>query len=857
MRSRVALAAALLLLAVPAIAQVYRDPAAPVEARVADLLARMTPEEKFWQLFMLAGESEGDPARFVHAPFGLQVAADPADTDPLARLNALQKHFVEETRLGIPAIFFGEALHGLVQRDATVFPQAIGFAASFDTALMDDVATAIAAECRARGLRQVLSPVVNLARDPRWGRTEETYGEDPFLASAMGAAFVAAFEGAGVIATPKHWLANVGEGGRDSYPIEISERALREVYLPPFAACLAAGARSVMTAYNSLDGRPCSASDWLNTALLREELGFAGFVISDAGATGGANVLHLTAADYADAAAQSLNAGLDVIFQTSIAHEALFAPPFLDGRIPTARIDDAVARVLRAKFARGLFEAPYAAAGDAPGAPARRALARRAARESCVLLKNANEVLPLREGLRSIAVLGPDAAEARLGGYSAPSTRAVSILEGLRERAGDGIAIRHAPGCRRAPAKWSAVPAAALPGGLEIEFYANIELAGSPVARRHTETLDALWTLGPPDPALARDFYSLRWQGTLAAPATGRYELGVEGDDGWRLFLADTLFIDNWTPVGRGLRSAPLTLAAGERVPLRLEFKSPTGDARLRLIWDLGSPDEDAALEEAVAVAAASDLSIVVVGIEEGEFRDRASLALPGRQAELIQRVAALGKPVVVVLVGGSAVTLPWLDSVDALLLAWYPGEEGGRAVADLLFGDANPAGRLPIAFPLAEGQLPWAYDHKPTGRGDDYLDLPGLPRFPFGFGLSYTEFAYSDLRIEPARLAAGESAALRLTVENTGARAGEEVVQLYLHDELASVAQPLQRLAGFQRVMLAPGERRELVFTLAPAQLALLDAALVPRVEPGDFRVMLGASSRDIRLRGLLSVNE
>jgi beta-glucosidase len=857
-----AVVAALLAAAAPAGAQTYRDAAAPVEARVQDLLARMTPAEKFWQLFMLAGAFDGDAARFEHAPFGLQVPAEPAG-DPVARLNALQRRFVEDTRLGIPAIFFGEALHGLVQSGATVYPQALGLAATFDTTLVGEVAAAIAQDCRARGVRQVLSPVVNLARDPRWGRTEETYGEDPLLAGAMGAAFTGAFEHRGVVTTPKHWLANVGDGGRDSWPIDLSERALRETYLPPFVACLrAGGARSLMTAYNSLDGVPCSANAWLNLALLKGELGFTGFVISDAGAVGGANALHLTAGGYAEAAAQALAGGLDVIFQTDFAHHELFSPPFLDGTIPAARIDDAVARVLRVKFQLGLFEQPYVdpAASAAPDTAAQRALACRAARASLVLLKNEGGALPLRADARTIAVLGPDAAVARLGGYSASSPRAVSLLQGIRERAGAAVTVLHAPGCPRTEAAFVAVPPSALPGGLRAEYFANVDLAGEPAVARMDPQVDFRWTLDSPEPArLPRDFYSVRWQGTLAAPVTGPARLGVEGDDGWRLFLSDRLLIDNWTPTSRRTVTAPVTLQAGERTSLRLEFRAPTGNAQVRLVWDAGAaPVGDRELDEAVTVASRADVTVIAVGLEEGEFRDRASLALPGRQEELITRVAALGKPVVVVVVGGSAVTMSrWLDDVAAVLLAWYPGQEGGRALTDVLFGDADPGGRLPLSFPLAEGQLPAPYDHRPTGRGDDYWDLPGLPRFPFGFGLSYTTYIYSDLRLEPAVIRPGGSAVVRATVRNAGARAGDEIVQLYVHDELASVSRPVQGLAGFERLHLAPGESREVRFVLGPDQLALLDRDLRPRVEPGAFRVMVGASARDLRLRGVLTVRE
>jgi beta-glucosidase len=844
----------------------YQDPDLSIDTRVPDLLARMTAREKFWQLFMLAGGLDGGLDRYEHGAFGFQLGVLDTDIDLAARADQVQRYFVEGTRLGIPVIFFAEALHGLVQRGATVFPQAIGLAATFDPALVGEIAAAIADECRRRGIRQVLSPVVNIASDVRWGRTEETYGEDPFLAAAMGIAFVAPLERAGIITTPKHFIANVGDGGRDSYPIHWSERHLREIHLPPFAACIRqGGSRSVMTAYNSLDGTPCTANVWLNRTMLKDELAFTGFVISDAGAVGGANVLHMTAADYGDAAAQAVMGGLDVIFQTSFDHHVLFMPLCLDGRVASEVIDRAVARVLQAKFELGLFENPYVGTIETP-ADRRSALAQRAARASVVLLKNENTTLPLGARIRSVAVIGPDAAEARLGGYSAPCDHAVSILDGIVARAGRDVAVAYARGCERVETKLVTVPAAQLScergAGLLGEYFANIDLAGAPALVRVDPQITFQWTLFSPDPArLPYDQYSARWTGSLTAPVTGTHRIGIDGNDGYRLFLDDSLIIDNLPKATRRTRLAEVHFEAGRRYDLRLEYHEPAGDAWLRLVWDVGVPataDRDRDIDAAVALAARSDAAVVVAGIEEGEFRDRASLALPGRQEELIRKVAASGTPTIVVLVGGSAVTMRgWLDAVAAVLAVWYPGEQGGRAVAEVLFGDDNPAGRLPISFPVAEGQLPLVYNHKPTGRGDDYADLTGRALFPFGHGLSYTTFRYADLRIEPPVIGVADTATVRCTVTNTGMRAGDEVVQLYLRDELASVARPVRELKGFSRIHLAPGEIGEVVFAITPELLAFLGPDLQPVVEPGTTRVMVGASSQDIRLHGVLTVSE
>jgi beta-glucosidase len=333
--------------------------------------------------------------------------------------------------------------------------------------------------------------------------------------------------------------------------------------------------------------------------------------------------------------------------------------------------------------------------------------------------------------------------------------------------------------------------------------------------------------------------------------------LGVSGDDGYRLYLDNKLLIDNWTKRSGGSRLAQVKLAPGTSHAIRLEYFETTGNGRVRLVWDDGQAEQkQAAIEEAVKVARRSDVAVIVAGIEEGEFRDRARLGLPGHQEALIRAVAATGRPVVVVLIGGSAITMSrWLDDADAVLDAWYPGDEGGGAVADALFGKINPAGRLPITFPIEEGQLPLSYYHAPTGRGDDYVDLTGRPLFPFGYGLSYTTFDYSDLIINPDRITPDGSADIRCSVRNTGTVAGDEVVQLYLRDKLGSVVQPVMRLAGFRRVTLAPGEETEVVFRITREQLQLFDASSQWVVEPGTFQVMIGASSRDIRLRGEIEV--
>lgn len=852
----------------------YRDAQRPVAERVRDLLGRMTLEEKFWQLFMIPGDLD-DPAHdYSRGVFGLQIAAAPnvpeantarAHAD---RVNAIQRFFIERTRLGIPIIPFEEALHGFVRDGSIVFPQAIALAATWDSALVRRVAEAIARETRSRGVRQVLSPVVNIADDVRWGRVEETYGEDPFLTSVMGRAFVGAFERAAVVATPKHFVANVGAGGRDSYPIDVSNRLLEELYFPPFRSAIQqARARSIMTAYNSVDGLPATQNRPLLTQKLKRDWGFTGFVISDAAATGGATVLHHTEANTGTAAKHAWEAGLDVVFQSSYPQHRPYLQAILDRLVADSVIDSAVARVLRAKFELGLFENARVDPDSAAywnGHATHRALAREAARASIVLLKNERQTLPLRRGIKSLAVIGVDASEARLGGYSGPGVKKTSILEGLRAALG-APQVRYAPGPGRLTPEYDVVSTQYLSSrdagrssaGLRGEYYDNNRLEGTPRVVRTDARIDFGWTLNSPAPGIPFDWYSARWTGTLTVPPSGVRRLGVEGNDGYRLWLDDRLIVDNWTKRSFGNRLVDVRLAPGSQHAIKLEYFESTGNARLKLVWDAGvRRNWRSQIDSAVVIARRSDAAVVVAGIEEGEFRDRASLSLPGHQEELIRSVAATGKPVVVVLVGGSAITMStWLDRVSAVLHVWYPGEEGGNAVADAIIGDYNPAGRLPITFPVAEGQLPLVYNHKPTGRGDDYVDLTGHPLFPFGFGLSYTTFEYSNLTITPAIIDTSGRASVRCSVKNVGTRAGDEVVQLYVRDVLASTARPVMALKGFARVHLAPGETKEVSFTLMPEHLSMLDASMREVVEPGVFRILLGASSRDIRLRGELLV--
>jgi beta-glucosidase len=724
----------------------YQDASLSIDQRVEDLLSRMTWEEKAAQLGSLLPftdwgawfeqniEKRSELTQALAWEEMVQTGSFSVVLRELPPRNAAQTankiHQIarEKTRLGIPPIIHDEGLHGLLANDATSFPQSIAMASSWNPELLEQIAGAIGRETRSRGIRQLLSPTINIARDPRCGRTEETYGEDPFLASRMAVAFVRGVETQGVVTTPKHYAANfVGDGGRDSYPIHFSERLMREIYFPAFeAAVREGGARSIMAAYNSYDGLPCSCNPWLLSEVLRNEWGFTGFVVSDYGSVVHVLEKHAVAADKSDVARRTIEAGLDVELPATDCYGAPLLDGIHNGTVSKEAVDAAVRNVLMVKFELGLFDEPFVDENQAEAVnhnPDHVALALKMARQGLVLLKNADHTLPFSKDIRSLAVIGPQADEIRLGGYSwygYSKDRVVTPLRGLQELLGDSALIHYVQGC------------------------------------------------------------------------------------------------DVKDPSQEGFAAALRAVQASEAVVLFMGNSEQT----------------------------------------EGEQRDRATLDLPGAQEALIQAIAAVGKPLAVVLINGSAITMGnWIEHVPAVLEAWYPGEQGGRAIAEALFGDANPGGKLPVTFPRTTGQLPLYYNHKPSGRIDDYADQSGKATFPFGHGLSYTTFEYRDLRIHPQPVTMDGIVTVTLDVQNTGERAGDEVVQLYIHDLLASVARPLKELKAFLRISLEPGETRPVTFLLEAQKLGLYDAKMQYVVEPGEFEVMVGSSSEDIRLAGKFEV--
>ncbi len=774
----------------------YRDPSRPIAERVEALLARMTQAEKLAQLggvwvTELMASGRLDEAR-AKEKLGLgtghvtRIAAAttlrPAELASLA--NEIQRFLLEQTRLGIPAVVHEESTGGFCARDATCFPQAIGLASSWDPELVEQVGRVIQSQMRAVGARQTLAPVLDVARDPRWGRTEETYGEDPYLAARIGVAYVRGVQGddlgSGVVATGKHFVGyGAPEAGLNWAPAPLSRRELLERFVPPFEAAIReAGLASVMNGYHEIDGIPCAASPELLDGLLRDRMGFRGTLVADYYSVQTLRTYHRIAADKSEAAARALEAGIDVELPALDYYADPLAQALREGRADPAWVDRSVRRVLRQKFELGLFERPFVDAATAQSAfqtPAQRALARRAAEASLVLLVNQGGLLPLDPAPSRLAVIGPAAASRRLlqGDYHYP-THLELVYGPIREAPEEG---------ERAPQASALAPA--------------------PGSQQPLDRVD-LADCFPPMVTLLDGIRRRAPGGTRVEHAPG---CDVTGDDASRI-------------------------------------------------------------EEAVAVARRAELAILAVGgrsglsdgCTSGEFHDRATLGLPGLQQQLVEAVVATGTPTVVVLVNGRPLALPWIaERVPAVLEAWLPGQEAGNAVAATLFGDISPGGRLPVTLPRAVGQLPLYYNHKPSGARSqikgEYADLSNLPLFPFGHGLSYTVFEYGDLQLDRERLEPDGVLAVELVVSNAGERPGQEVVQLYVRDPVASVTRPVQQLAGFVRFALEPGQARRVVFRLDLSQLAFYDRDMRLCVEPGEVEVMVGASSRDIRARGRLEV--
>jgi beta-glucosidase len=829
----------------------YLNPKVPVELRADDLISRMTLEEKIDQLGHIA------PAI---------------------------------PRLRVPAYnWWNEGLHGVARAGyATVFPQAIGMAATFDEPLLHDVADTISTEFRAkysatvhpdgstdwyRGLT-VWSPNINIFRDPRWGRGQETYGEDPFLTARLGVAFITGLQGADpsffkTIATPKHFAVHSGpESTRHSVNVEVSRHDMEETYLPAFRAAIIEGkADSIMCAYNRLNGEPACANSVLLGEHLRKDWGFQGYVVSDCGAVADVYKGHKFTPTAEAAAAAVFKAGMDLICGDS--RNNMNADPqgilgaVHQGLLSEADLDRALRRLFIARFRLGLFDppasVPYSKLTAADNdTEAHRQLALRMARESLVLLKNKNNFLPLKHAPPAIAVIGPDAdsLDTLEGNYSGTPSNPVTILAGIRARfpqskivfvQGTGLV---GPVTKSVPSDALCTDPSCSEHGLKADYFRNMTLEGSPVISRVDAAVDFSWGDSGVSPQLLNK-YSVRWTGVLVPPESGDYLLGFTGEDGFRVSLDGAPLVEDWTlhrPANTETKQ--LHLEKGRFYSLKIEYFQNIRISEARLIWSLPGGEEAQAFD----AARNADLVIAVMGLSpriEGEEMkvsadgfssgDRTRIDLPAPQEQLLERVASAGKPTILILTNGSALAVNWADAnpnISAILEAWYPGGQGGAAVAEALAGDFSPAGRLPVTFYKSLDQLPAFDDYSMAKRTYRYFN--GEPLYPFGFGLSYTSFAYDQPTVDNTQVSANQAVTISVNVKNTGSVAGDEVVQLYLTHPGVNGA-PLRSLAGFARVHLDREEKRAVKFVLRDRDLSIVDESGKHRIVPGKVEAWIG----------------
>src|SRR3989338_2655834 len=766
-------------------------------------------------------------------------------------------------RLGIPRLKMCDGPVGVRRGQATAFPSSVCMAATLDPGMVYEIASAIAEEAKAKGRNMSLAPCINILRVPMGGRSFEGFGEDPYLVSRMAVAYVKGLQENRIIATVKHYACNNQEWERGTIDVKADERALREIYLPAFEAAIKEGGSwSVMAAYNKVNGYHCSENDHLLNDILKKEWGFKGFVVSDWGAT------HSTV--------NAANYGLDL----EMPNGDFFNDDLIDavnsGKVKESVIDDKVRRILRAMFWLGLFDAKLPAVGGALDTPEHRQVAFRSAREGIVLLKNSGAILPIdQKKIKSIAVIGPNASVNRHGGGGSSVVTpfySISLLDALKNKIGDKTAINYAPGCimenEVIPVGSSALSTRynnAEVNGLTGEYFNNKDLSGSPALTRTDKQVNFNWHGGSPAKNIHPDIFSARWKGKLAAPASDEYELQLTSDDGSRLYLDGKLVIDNWGGHPYTLKSAKVNLEAGKSYDLRIEYYENWGDASVKFGWARTGQ----LLNEAVEAAKRSEIAIVCAGLSwkyESEGADRQDMDLPAYQDELIEKVAGANKNTIVVLNSGAPISMDrWIDAVPALVESWYAGQEGGNAVADILLGDYNPSGKLPMTFPMrwedcsAYGSYP-GKDGKTFYSDGIFVGYRHFDRkgtrvlFPFGYGLSYTTFEYSNLSITPGVMTDSKiDLEVSFDLKNTGQREGAEVAQLYIKDAESSVERPVKELKGFKRVDLKPGETKKVTFKLDKRSLAFYDADKKDWVaEPGEFEALVGGSSMDIKLKGI-----
>lgn len=845
------------------------------EDEIAKLIAQMTVAEKLDQLdediMGIDFDKIPEPDRS-YCKEHMQTRNGDARTN-----NIIERYALEHTRLKIPFLIHEEGLHGLYRADSTIFPQQMTLGSTFDPSLARRMGEGIAVESRTKGIQEIWAPVLDLARDPRWGRTEETFGEDTYLSSKMGAAVVNGMQGDDsaclkdnyhVLSELKHFTAYGNPiGGLNCAPTTMGRHDSFAYCLPVFEEVITkSGAFNVMASYNSIDGVPVIADKNLLTEMLRDEWGMPGLVRSDMLAIAMQHTAHYTCATQNEALKNAVKAGVDVqLFDYS--HEEyrrLMNELLNNGEITMEDLDKSVARVLRCKFALGLFENPFVDESleeKNVHCQKHKDTALEIARRGAVLLKNQDNILPLSKSIKKIALLGPNVNQAVMGDYHVePSFKTVTLEDGLRALLPQTELLIE-KGCNIMqtgihPIQGWWVKASPRPNhginegdsGFTGEYFNGEDFSGSPIVTRIDSSINFNWIMQKPDEAIDSSKFCVRWSGRIVLDTSFSGRLGLSTSDSMRLYLDDKLIIDGWGANDANVM-IPCELKRGQEYAVKIEFRNDARAPRVIFGYDNGADN----IERAISFAKEADVAIVALGESNetsGENFDRTTLDLPGGQLDFLKAIHASGTPVILVLNTGRPVSCVWeQENIPAILQAGFNGELGGQAVAEILFGDVNPSGRLTMSYPKTVGQIPCHYSRKPAG-GQKYVEMDWNPLYPFGFGLSYTEFAYSDLVLSSKEIATDEELTVNLMVKNIGTRQGEEVVQLYIRDSFTSMVRPLLELKGFQKISLKPDESMKLSFKLGFAELKMLNSAYNWVVEPGEFKVMVGKNSSELLLK-------
>jgi beta-glucosidase len=848
---------------------IYRDSTQSIEARVNDLIGRMTLEEKVQLLISTSDTNKmGDKTPgwmgFMDNSSPARIAAE--------NYNKIARYMKTKTKYGLVSMKTAEGIFAYMGNGSTAFPQPLGQAAAWEPNLVASVAGVLGEEMKSRGIRLLFSPVLNMGRDPRWGRTGETYGEDPYLVSRMGVAYIKTMEAKGLATTMKHFAGNTGHDGKFGASVFYSERYYREYEFPPYEAAVKEGkSQAVMMAYNTGDAIPFAQNNWMMNTYLKGELGFKGVIMSDGGGLRLIDEAFGIDTNDVGIVSKCINAGCDWALDSPKYYKNALLEAIKRGLVSETKVTEAARRTLRIMFKTGIYDNPYvdpAYAEKINDCAAHRTIALEVAKKTTVLLKNDANTLPFSKSIKNVLVTGQLGNKLLINHYGGWGRKEVTVLEGVKNllpntkvdyRVGAQVGFAFFPAIESQ--YFSTSDNGKQTQGLKAEYFSNSKWEGSPTFTQIDPNIDFDWVEGAPK-NFDKDKFSIRWTGKLKAPYTGLYELGANADDALSVYIDNKLVVDMRYGTSNSIfvEKGKVYLEKGREYEFKAEFSEKGGRAYAHLGWDANTTY---LIPEAVEAAKKADAIIAVVGMYDDENGDRAILNLDEAQEQLIIELSKLDKPLVVVLQTGNVITMRrWANKVPAIIHAWYPGEEGGNAIAQTIFGDNNPSAKLPITIPIETGQVPLTYnrfpgkDTRPVDRGlDKFFDVGNDPMFPFGHGLSYTTFEYSNAKLAQNAITENDSVVITVDIKNTGKVAGSEIIQLYTHDIAAVISRPIMELKSFAKIYLQPNETKTLRLAFSAQQLKYYDMQMKKILEPGEIEIMLGASSNDIRWKGIVNV--